>query len=359
MPCALLLLAGGCGDDKSSGPRNRAPEITTLQVDPDTIGMAGCCEIACVASDPDGDPLAFSWDPGPGGMTGTGPSVMWTAPEVVGTCTVSVTVSDGEGGEASEAIMIEVVGASFVVQSKDGLMAVDLQGDVRQLSDLSEGSQTGVEVVGTRIFLELATMIELDHDGNVVATTPYPPGVEYHYGFSAIPDGRFAMYDNANDKVYFMDAQGGFLRTVDIPQASGSGQFLGGVVVGNKLIVSETGTDKLFEIDLATYQTSIFKDVGDSYGMLTDIDYVRGTYYLGTCQQLLSFVDGGEIDVISTFEEPCLHGIAVHGRYAYVVLSFPGEIHKIDLSTGEQETLASGLDYAQDIEFIPVSLEGE
>jgi hypothetical protein len=40
------------------------------------------------------------------------------------------------------------------------------------------------------------------------------------------------------------------------------------------------------------------------------------------------------------------------GTYAYTVSNGAGALYKVNLSTGEYETLADGLDYPQDVEFV-------
>ena len=89
-----LLFAGACA------PGNNSPQITSLSADPTTVGPGGNSTITCVASDPDGDTLTYSWSysgPSTGSIVGTGSTVNWTVPDTEGTYAVSVTVADGKG----------------------------------------------------------------------------------------------------------------------------------------------------------------------------------------------------------------------------------------------------------------------
>lgn len=65
-------------------------------------------KITCVATDEDGDTLSFAWTADEGNISGQSDMAVWTAPDAEGSYTVDVTVSDGNGGEASESITIAV-----------------------------------------------------------------------------------------------------------------------------------------------------------------------------------------------------------------------------------------------------------
>nr|QNO46209.1 Tol-Pal system protein TolB [Methanosarcinales archaeon ANME-2c ERB4] len=80
-----------------AGGENHAPEITSITPEPPVVCPGGSSTITVVASDQDGDELSYSYDCSDGGkISGSGSVVTWTAPSVVGTCRVDVTVSDGE-----------------------------------------------------------------------------------------------------------------------------------------------------------------------------------------------------------------------------------------------------------------------
>ena len=65
-------------------------------------------EIECIALDPDGDELIFEWSADGGDISGEGIVATWTAPPQGGEVTVTVTVSDGRGGTATESIVFTV-----------------------------------------------------------------------------------------------------------------------------------------------------------------------------------------------------------------------------------------------------------
>ncbi len=91
-----------------SEPVNETPVISSIIAESDTIQVEQSIVITCTASDPDGDAKTYLWSVVNGSISGTGPSVTYTAPEVGGTFTVTCTVNDGNGGETSASIDIYV-----------------------------------------------------------------------------------------------------------------------------------------------------------------------------------------------------------------------------------------------------------
>jgi len=86
---------------------NHRPVITHLDA-LERVVPNGKCEIMCIASDRDGDPLSYNWSASGGSISGTGAAVNWTAPDSLGSYNVTVTVTDGRGGEVMKQVTIEV-----------------------------------------------------------------------------------------------------------------------------------------------------------------------------------------------------------------------------------------------------------
>jgi len=87
---------------------NHRPAITGLEADPEKVIPSGSCQIACNATDRDGDDLSYNWSADGGGITGEGDTVTWTAPHSAGSYNVTVTVTDGRSGEVMSCVIIEV-----------------------------------------------------------------------------------------------------------------------------------------------------------------------------------------------------------------------------------------------------------
>ena len=87
---------------------NHRPAITSLETEPERVIPSGSCQIACTASDADGDELSYNWSASGGEINGEGAMVTWTAPDSAGSYNATVTVTDGRGGEAMSQVTITV-----------------------------------------------------------------------------------------------------------------------------------------------------------------------------------------------------------------------------------------------------------
>jgi len=87
---------------------NHPPEITSLVADAEWVTLSSSCRIECQAEDLDGDELSYEWSAAGGDISGTGPVVIWTAPETVGLYDLAVTVNDGYDGESTRSLTISV-----------------------------------------------------------------------------------------------------------------------------------------------------------------------------------------------------------------------------------------------------------
>ena len=96
---AVLLLTSSCTG-------NLRPIINSLEAEADWTAPLGSLQVTCDAEDPEGDELSYEWSTTGGNITGTGPEVIWTAPEEVGMYDITVVVSDSQGREATGLIAL-------------------------------------------------------------------------------------------------------------------------------------------------------------------------------------------------------------------------------------------------------------
>jgi len=89
-------------------PANRNPTVAAT-CDPCTIEVGQMVNVVATASDPDGDMLVYRWS-APQGSFGdlAAARTSWTAPNVPGAITLTVTVNDGRGGMATANVRVQV-----------------------------------------------------------------------------------------------------------------------------------------------------------------------------------------------------------------------------------------------------------
>jgi len=87
---------------------NQSPIISSFDASPSGVLYGESTMLTCVASDPDGDAVRYSWSASEGDITGVGNRVTWIAPNKGGNFNITVTVSDGKGGETKGNVMVTV-----------------------------------------------------------------------------------------------------------------------------------------------------------------------------------------------------------------------------------------------------------
>jgi len=92
----LVLINYSC--EKENIPPNNPPTIQSTTASPATIKNGETTQLTCVAIDPDGEPLTYSWSSSNGEFpSGTnGSSVVWEASDEFGIFKISVIVNDGK-----------------------------------------------------------------------------------------------------------------------------------------------------------------------------------------------------------------------------------------------------------------------
>ena len=104
---AALVIAVTLVASSACGGSNHPPVNTSLTPNPAAVSPGGNSTITCVATDADSDTLTYTWT-GTGAITGSGNSVVFTAPSTPGTYTINVVVSDGKGGTDTRGAAVTV-----------------------------------------------------------------------------------------------------------------------------------------------------------------------------------------------------------------------------------------------------------
>ncbi len=350
----VLGLVFGCGDDNGTEPETEPPVINGLTADFPVVQAGDTVVVRCSATDPEGEDLTYSWLCSAGTIAGDDTTAVWTAPDAGILCTITVTATDPAGGKASETVSIQAVAGTLLAQTRDGLIAADFTGGSFLLNELN----TKVEVLDTRIFQMASHRIhEIDYLGQIINTVNISDPDVGGYNFFMLPDAGFVFISNGPDSTYFMDATGSLEFRGVLPETSpGSLQEVYGRVVGDRLIVSETGTYKIAAIDLATHEGTILKEL-PGRGWLGSLAYHDGVFYVAGSTLIRKFTETGDPEDLCVSDEGNWRGLTWAGGYLWGVINFEGTLCRIDPNTGEIVTILEGLDYPGDLEFLPVVLE--
>ncbi len=93
---------------------NAPPSIRKFNAIPRKVNLGSTSSIGCVATDPDGDSLSYTWSSIAGAINGTGAAIAWTAPSIAGDYAVTCRVDDGLGGSTTDSVKLEVRDLSVV-----------------------------------------------------------------------------------------------------------------------------------------------------------------------------------------------------------------------------------------------------
>jgi len=111
---AALLLSSACNifspppPPLPPPPPNHPPVINSVTAEKEVTTLSES-QIICEATDTDGDTLTYQWSADGGTIKGESSSITWVAPDTAGNYTVTVAVTDGKGGKASNSTTIAVI----------------------------------------------------------------------------------------------------------------------------------------------------------------------------------------------------------------------------------------------------------
>jgi len=257
-----------------------------------------------------------------------------------------------------------------VVSTRGGLKLLDNHGNTLTLIN---SNSRNVDVSENYVYIHGEEWIIEEYSlfGNFLRNISIPSAVTQnlisgqYLNFVVLPNRDFALLDNRNDKIYFINSLGDYLTVDILPSADPILQNMDGIVVDNNLIVSEDGYNQLIKVDLQSYTVSNFRDLSHLSGWLSAIDYQNGTYYLCQDMEIWAFTEESEGEtLIATLPENNITGIMISGYTAYVTINFSNRVYKVDILTGNYEVLAEGLIFAEDIEKLwprntPIQINGK
>ena len=115
---ATMIFNTGCALQPHVEQPNRPPVIDQI-AGPKAWLPETEAQLTCIASDPDGDNLTYTWIADNGTIKGTGPTITWTSPGRDGIYNITLVVSDGRGGNT------KFVQEERVIFNSDGSISPD------------------------------------------------------------------------------------------------------------------------------------------------------------------------------------------------------------------------------------------
>ncbi|MEA3476938.1 MAG: hypothetical protein U9R60_02070 [Bacteroidota bacterium] len=94
----IAIVLSACKKDEEE---NKSPTVSSVTVNPASVTAGAVATVTVVASDPDGDALTYAYTATGGAVQGAGNVATWTSANTAGAYSVTVLVSDGNGGTAS------------------------------------------------------------------------------------------------------------------------------------------------------------------------------------------------------------------------------------------------------------------
>jgi sugar lactone lactonase YvrE len=179
--------------------QNNSPIITSLVPEADSVLFGDSIFIVASATDPDSDPLTYQWNASRGTITGDSDAdpeaITWTAPSYGADCTITVTVTDGQGGQAMQSIVVSSgvaydVGYIRTWGANPVRVATDSLGQI-YLSDTTKDR--------ILIYNEFGDFI-----GGIY-------GLDNPLGIAIGPSGRIYVGEDGSDSVSIYNASGTFL----------------------------------------------------------------------------------------------------------------------------------------------------
>jgi hypothetical protein len=272
---------------------NNPPIVDSLTASPTQIYPGETSSLSCSASDPDGDPLSYSWSSNIGAVTpGSDGEATFTSPDpgtatitcsatdsggAIGSADVNVVVTDvsadglvRDGLVSPQRITIDSTGTAYVVdRAAGGLTVVHLESgriayriplpDVTAVAadwkdDLLVGGRNGVHILD-RLGNQL---LDLQLGGDVADVTV--DHLNQRYAVLLRRSSRIVVFDAGGTQVAAFGSVG------DLPEQLKSPQGLAFSPSGTEIVVGDTGHGLIKVFDLAGTLLSSFGGLGGAAG---------------------------------------------------------------------------------------------
>ena len=305
---------------------NHDPVISNLTANPSSVDINQSSTISCTASDEDvGDTLTYTWTKNGGTISGSGSSITWTAPSTAGTYTITCTVFDGNGGEDSESVNIEV----FELDDETKITNT-INGFWQAINDRDWDESKGYCIYDSEIYQEIVNIeqcynlygsYECDIPDNIVVNNINPIIINGDYveacvylttiwgGVETSGEGWLYLQKIGNDwKLY------GYGETAT-PPSEGEGSISGKIydaVTGEEL---ENARIEIVDLQEITYSSS---DGSYTFTGIPQGDYqieVSKIGYQTSVNNNVSVVSGEEISNVNFYLSPTIN----QGEYRIIL----------------------------------------
>lgn len=183
------MLVNGVIVDYQSGHTvgNYSPRIKSLAADTTTVIFGANTTVYCTASDRDNDELSYTWNASGGTIVGSGAEVIWTAPNLEGTYVITCLVDDGNGGQDTDSMNVEVVESINHVPVIISLTAdpkkIDLGATALLTCMATDPDDDTLSYIWTSAYGTIS-------GGDSVVTWTAPENEGYYYVSCMVDDGR-------------------------------------------------------------------------------------------------------------------------------------------------------------------------